>query len=99
MSNKYISQVAPGELEAVLLSHPKIEDAAIIGVPDEECGELPKGFIVAKDVNEEEVHSYIEERLAPFKKLRGGIEYVDQIPKSPSGKILRRVLKERELSQ
>ena len=92
-------QVAPGELEAILIAHPKIQDAAVIGIPDEECGELPKGFIVAKDMSDEEVHSYLEKNVAHYKKLRGGVERVDEIPKSISGKILRRVLREQELSK
>ncbi|XP_028399981.1 4-coumarate--CoA ligase-like [Dendronephthya gigantea] len=92
-------QVAPGELEATLIAHPKIQDAAVIGIPDEKCGELPKAFVVAKDVSEEEVYGHMEKNLAPYKKLRGGIEYIDEIPKSASGKILRRVLKERDLSK
>ena len=83
----------------MLIAHPKIQDAGVIGIPDEECGELPKAFVVAKDVSEEEIHSYMETIVAPYKQLRGGIEYVDEIPKSPSGKILRKVLKEKELSK
>ena len=83
----------------MLIAHPKIQDAAVIGIPDEECGELPKGFVVAKDLGKEEIHSYLEANVAPYKMLRGGIEYVDEIPKSLSGKILRRVLKEQELSK
>ncbi|HEY0323570.1 MAG TPA: 4-coumarate--CoA ligase family protein [Pyrinomonadaceae bacterium] len=89
-------QVAPAELEAILLSHPAIADAAVIPSPDEEAGEVPKAFIVLKgEVTPEEIKEYVAERVAPHKKIRL-LEIVDQIPKTASGKILRRVLKERE---
>ena len=89
-------QIAPAELEAVLLSHPSVADAAVIPLANEECGEVPKAFVVLKgDVTPEQIMSYVAERVAPYKKLRG-LEVLDQIPKSPSGKILRRVLVERE---
>ena len=92
-------QVAPAELEAVLLSHPSIADAAVIPIADEECGEVPKAFVVLKaTVTPEEIASFVAERVAPYKRLRA-IETIDQIPKSPSGKILRRVLIEREKAQ
>ncbi|HEV7842821.1 MAG TPA: AMP-binding protein, partial [Pyrinomonadaceae bacterium] len=89
-------QVAPAELEAILLSHPAIADAAVIPSPDEEAGEVPKAFVVLKaEVSPEEIKEYVAERVAPHKKIRL-LEVVDQIPKTASGKILRRVLKERE---
>jgi acyl-CoA synthetase (AMP-forming)/AMP-acid ligase II len=89
-------QVAPAELEAVLLSHPSIADAAVIPIADEECGEVPKAFVVLNGtVTLEEISNFVAERVASYKKLRD-IETIDQIPKSPSGKVLRRVLIERE---
>ncbi len=94
-------QIAPAELEAVLLTHPAVADAAVIPSPDEEAGEVPKAYIVLKgQASEQELMDYVAERVAPFKKIRR-VEFVDQIPKSPSGKILRRVLaqKERESKQ
>jgi acyl-CoA synthetase (AMP-forming)/AMP-acid ligase II len=91
-------QVAPAELEALLVSHPSIADAAVIPIPDEEAGEIPKAFIVrAGEIGEDEIMSYIAERVAPYKKIRV-IEFVEEIPKSASGKILRRVLVEKERS-
>jgi acyl-CoA synthetase (AMP-forming)/AMP-acid ligase II len=89
-------QVAPAELEALLLSHPAVADAAVIPSPDEEAGEIPKAFVVPRgEARTEEIMAYVAGHVAPFKKIRA-MEFVDQIPKSPSGKILRRVLVERE---
>jgi acyl-CoA synthetase (AMP-forming)/AMP-acid ligase II len=88
-------QVAPAELEAVLLSHPHVADAAVIPVPDSDAGEIPKAFVVLRGkAGPEEILQYVAERVAPYKKIRE-IEFLDQIPKSPSGKILRRLLKQR----
>ncbi len=89
-------QIAPAELEAVLLSHPAVADVAVIPSPDEEAGEVPKAFVVRKaEVSAEELMEYVASKVAPFKKVRR-IEFVEQIPKSPSGKILRRVLVQQE---
>ena len=89
-------QVAPAELEALLLSNPKVADAAVIGVRDEEGEEVPKAFVVLKEAQTpEEIMEFIAARVAPHKKIRR-VEVVDQIPKSPTGKILRRVLRDRE---
>jgi acyl-CoA synthetase (AMP-forming)/AMP-acid ligase II len=89
-------QVSPVELEALLASHPKVADAAVIGVPDEDATELPKAFVVAKEpATPEEIMAYVAERVAPYKKIRR-VEFVDQIPRTPVGKIERRSLRERE---
>jgi acyl-CoA synthetase (AMP-forming)/AMP-acid ligase II len=90
-------QVPPAELEALIITHPGVADVAVIGVPDEEAGELPKAYVVAADddLDPEELIGWIAERIAPQKRVRL-IELTDEIPKSPSGKILRRVLKDRE---
>ena len=89
-------QVAPAELEAVILGHPAVADAAVIGVADEEAGEVPKAYVVRKgQISAEEIMAYVAERVAPHKKIRA-VEFVDQLPKSATGKLLRRVLIERE---
>jgi len=89
-------QIAPAELEALLLTHPAVADAAVVPSPDEEAGEVPKAFVVLKaPVALEQIVAFITERVAPHKKIRL-IEAVDAIPKSASGKILRRVLVDRE---
>ncbi|KAI9016654.1 putative phenylacetyl-CoA ligase [Hyaloraphidium curvatum] len=92
-------QVAPAELEAVLLSHDKIADCAVIGIPDEMAGELPKAWVVLKQpgsMSTQEIATFVEGRVAQHKRLRGGVELVAEIPKSPSGKILRRVIRTAE---
>lgn len=114
-------QVAPAELEAVLLSHNDIKDAAVIGLPDEKAGELPLAFVVKQvnaKINAEDVQKYvngeclymmirfllynlmyiyiffyISERVSGEKRLRGGVRFLDSIPKNQSGKILRRELR------
>ncbi|HET7746985.1 MAG TPA: AMP-binding protein [Vicinamibacteria bacterium] len=89
-------QVPPAELEALLLTHPAVADAAVIPKPDEEAGEIPKAFVVLKgEATPEALMAYVAERVAPTKKIRA-LEVVEQIPRSASGKILRRVLVERE---
>jgi acyl-CoA synthetase (AMP-forming)/AMP-acid ligase II len=89
-------QVAPAELEAVLLSNPLIADAAVIPVPDADAGEIPKAYIVKRgEIDAEQVMAFVAERVSPYKKVRQ-VEFVDAIPKSPSGKILRRLLRDRE---
>ena len=89
-------QVAPAELEAILLTHPSVADAAVIGSPDEESGEIPKAFVVRKDeISDTELIDYVAGHVAPYKKIRL-LEFVDSVPKSASGKILRRNLIEQE---
>jgi acyl-CoA synthetase (AMP-forming)/AMP-acid ligase II len=88
-------QVAPAQLEDVLLSHPAIADAAVVPFPDAEAGEIPRAFVVRKGAaTAEEIMAFVAERVAPFKRVRR-VDFVDAIPKSASGKILRRLLKDR----
>jgi len=87
-------QVAPAELEGLLLEESSVADAAVVPKPDEEAGEIPKAFVVPDgDIDTEAVRESVADRVAPHKKVRE-MDIVDEIPKSPSGKILRRVLVE-----
>lgn len=89
-------QVPPAELEALLLTHEAVADAAVIPCPDEEAGEVPKAFVVLRgNATAEDLMEFVEQRVAPHKKLRF-VEFIDKIPKSPSGKILRRMLVQAE---
>ncbi|KAJ6633242.1 4-coumarate--CoA ligase 1 [Pseudolycoriella hygida] len=90
-------QVPPAELEEVLREHPNIDEAAVIGIPHELYGEVPRAFVVRKkatSVSEKELHEFVNERLSEYKRLRGGIQFVDSVPKNSTGKLLRRQLKE-----
>lgn len=93
-------QVAPAELEDLLLGNEHVNDVAVIQKPDEQSGELPMAYIVLKEgVSETEetkkgIYGWVKERVAPYKRLDGGIVFVDTIPKSASGKILRRILRD-----
>ncbi|XP_065091157.1 uncharacterized protein LOC135712109 [Ochlerotatus camptorhynchus] len=91
-------QVAPAEVEDVLLSHPKVRDAAVVGIPREDSGELPTAFVVLQDgekFSEIEIQEHVASKLSPQKHLRGGVYFVEEIPKTGSGKILRRELRDR----
>ena len=89
-------QVAPAELEAILLTHPAVADAAVIPCKDDEAGEVPKAFVVVKsETSAAAIMDFVAARVSPHKKIRA-VEFIDQIPKSLSGKILRRVLIEKE---
>jgi 4-coumarate--CoA ligase len=96
-------QVAPAELEGLLVSYEKVADACVVGVYDEgQASELPLAFVVkgptVRDVSDREleadIRDWVDSRVAHHKKLRGGIRFVDEIPKSAAGKILRRVLRD-----
>jgi long-chain acyl-CoA synthetase len=91
-------QVAPAELEAVLHEHPAVLDAAVVPKPHLEGGEIPKAFIVLREgfqASPEELMAFVAEKVAPYKKIRE-VEFLTEIPKTASGKILRRDLIERE---
>lgn len=98
-------QVAPAELEACLLEHPVVADCAVIAVPDHWAGEVPKAYIVRSNhvglqeseaKTGREIRKYVEGKKSKHKWLEGGVEFIDIIPKSPSGKILRRLLRDRD---
>lgn len=98
-------QVAPAELEAHLLTHPAVADCAVIPIPDEAAGEVPKAYVVkAQSIGLEEnermtirgIVKHVEKSKARHKWLKGGVEFIDVIPKSPSGKILRRLLRDKD---
>ena len=88
-------QVAPAELEALLITHPKVADVAVIGIPDDEAGEIPKAFVApmpGETVTLEEIQELVAEHLVSYKQIRI-LEVIDAIPKSASGKILRKDLR------
>ena len=94
-------QVAPAELEALLMTHPRIRDAAVVGVLREDgITEVPRAYVVPKsepekaDLSAAQVYSFARERLIGYKALNGGIRFVDQIPRTASGKIQRFRLQE-----
>ena len=95
-------QVPPAELEGLLASHPMIDDVAVVGVYDEQqATEIPRAYIVpargveASKKTEEDIKQWLAAKVASHKRLRGGVRFVDEVPKSASGKILRRLLKVR----
>ncbi|XP_071092742.1 uncharacterized protein [Haliotis cracherodii] len=84
--------LASAELEDVLLSHPGVADVGVIGIPDVEAGELPKAFVVRKPgsrTTEQELQDFVKNKVSGTKRLRGGVTFLEEIPKSASGKILR----------
>ena len=88
--------MAPAELEGLLLTHPAVADAAVVRSPDQAAGEVPKAFVVLRaPATAAELMAWVAERVAPYKRVRQ-IEFTDSIPTSPSGKILRRLLVDRE---
>ncbi|KAK0648296.1 hypothetical protein B0T16DRAFT_324344 [Cercophora newfieldiana] len=97
-------QVAPAELEAHILTHPAVADCAVIQTPDERAGEVPKAFVVvAPEANGQlqaelakEIFKHVADHKPSYKWIKGGVEFVDAVPKSPTGKILRRLLRDRE---
>jgi acyl-CoA synthetase (AMP-forming)/AMP-acid ligase II len=98
-------QVAPAELEAHLLTHPAVADCAVIPVPDDAAGEVPKAFVVKSSsigiedndrMVAKEIAKHVQDHKARHKWLKGGIEFINVIPKSPSGKILRRLLRDKD---
>jgi len=94
-------KVFPSEVEDIMLTNPKIKDLALVGMPDELKGEAVKAFIVLKEGEKgtaEEIQEFCRERMAPY-KVPTVVEFVEEIPRSASGKALRRLLREREMEQ
>lgn len=89
-------QVSPSELEDLLLKYPGVREAGVVGVADERAGELPRAYIVRADksTSEDDLHKFLSSKVAEFKKLKGGIRFVDELPKNATGKLLRKTLKE-----
>jgi long-chain acyl-CoA synthetase len=94
--------IAPAEIEALLFEHPGVADVAVIGKADDEAGEIPKAFVVRRadhpELTAEELLQFAAGRLAGYKTVKE-VEFIDAIPKNPSGKILRRILREKERGQ
>ncbi len=89
------TQVAPAELEAILMEHPAVQDCAVVGIADDQSGEIPKAFIVLREgwtVDPEELMEFVADRVPSYKQIRE-VALITEVPKNPSGKILRRVLK------
>ncbi|CAG9789349.1 unnamed protein product [Diatraea saccharalis] len=91
------SQVPPAEVESVVLEHPGVAECAVVGAPDDAAGELPTAFVVSKQnvhLTQKDIIDFAAQRLSSAKRLHGGVIFIDAIPKNPSGKILRRVLRQ-----
>lgn len=89
-------QVAPAELEEILRSHPDITDAAVVGVDHEKTGEAPRAFVIKRpesQTTEQDIKQFVAQKVADFKQLHGGVQFLDTIPKNATGKIMRRELK------
>ena len=89
--------MAPPELEGILLDHPDVNDCAVIGLKLNPDHESPRAYVVRRpgsSITEEQVKELISTKLASYKALTGGVVFVDEIPKSPSGKILKRILRD-----
>ncbi|CAG2057494.1 unnamed protein product, partial [Timema podura] len=87
--------VSPSELESILLTHPAVKDVAVVGIPEPVFGELPLAYIVKQpgvSVKEEEIHKFLNVEVSSYKRLRGGVKFVDFIPKTSTGKIQRKLL-------
>lgn len=90
------NQVSPTELENLILEIEGIIDAAVVGVPDDLAGEVPRAYVVTKpgqNLNEEDIQKFVSSKVTHYKKLAGGVKFINSIPRNPSGKILRNELK------
>ena len=99
---EYSLQVAPAELEDLIRQLPDVADVGVVGMPVDRSGEAPRAFVVltqGSQLSLKTIEDFVECKVPPHKKLAGGVEYVDTIPRSPTGKILRRELKAMALSR
>lgn len=90
------NQVAPAELEALIRDHPDVVESCVVGVPHPICGEVPRAFVVRQpgaNVTEDDIKAYVAKQVVKYKHLTGGVNFVDSIPKTATGKILRREVK------
>jgi acyl-CoA synthetase (AMP-forming)/AMP-acid ligase II len=91
------AQVSPSELESIVLQIPGVTDVAVVGIPDTLAGEVPRAFVVrhpdSQNLTEADVQEYVEPKVASYKKLAGGVKFIDVIPRNPAGKVLRQELK------
>lgn len=89
--------MSPTELEGIILQIPGVADAAVVGIPDARAGELPRAFVVchpdSQNLTEAEVQHYVTPKVASYKKLAGGVKFIDVIPRNAAGKVLRHQLK------
>jgi len=89
--------VSPTELESIILQIPSVADAAVVGIPDALAGELPRAFVVchpdSQKLTEAEIEQYVAPKVASYKKLAGGVKFIDVIPRNEAGKVLRHQLK------
>lgn len=100
-SNLALVQIEPVELEDVLTSHEEIEDSCVVGVPNELCGEVPRAYVAKQEnstLTEADIQSFVDGIVSPHKKLRGGVKFVNSLPRSSSGKLLRHVLRHQYMS-
>lgn len=89
-------QVAPAELEEILRSHSDITDAAVVGVKHDKYGEAPRAFVIKRpesQVTEQDIQEFVAKKVSEFKRLEGGVQFLDSIPKNATGKIMRREIK------
>lgn len=90
-------QVPPAELEAIIRTYPEVRDVGVIGIPHPTHGEVPRAYVVPKTkdkLNAEKLQEYVASKAAKYKQLAGGVQVLESIPRNPTGKILRRKLKE-----
>ncbi|KAH7701044.1 Protein ACS-14, partial [Aphelenchoides avenae] len=94
-------QVAPTELEALLMTHHGVLDAAVVGIPHPSKGEVPRAYVVRRTENltEKQIADFVADRVSHYKRLVGGVEFIREIPRNPTGKVLRRQLKEEFLKR